>query len=190
MIIQFNEWLRIRDENLYQELNAQDVWSGIKTGANAVKTGVNAAKAGWDATGKTIGNKARNYATAGLLGAGALTYGLSGGDPNVEFLAKYNNTTPQQIQQLKQEDPGHYKTLLMMAKTDKKMVNLQGDMDKQFGIKSKLEPKDGFNWQAPDSHYQSPRFDGGEPQPNSNPKVQPKSSQDVIGDIDSILGRR
>lgn|SRR5690606_25750443 len=170
----FNEWLKTKDEHLYAEITAQDVWSGIKTGART-------AKSAWDTTGKAIGKKARNVAAGTALGVGALAAGLSG-NPDVELVARHNNMTPVQVKQIQQSDPQHYNFLLQIAKTSRDAHSLKQNIDKQLGL-NQPEPKDGYNWTAPTTHYQSPWFQQKQPQPKT------PTAQDTIRDIDRILGK-
>lgn len=176
-MISFKEYLQARDEEMFNEINFQDI---TDFGKNAYKVGKNA----WTGAGNLVGKKARNYAAAGLLGAGALAYGMSG-NPDAELVSKHNNITSAQAVQMQQEDPSQFKMLVNLARTREKVNDLRKSVNTELGKKNIAPPKDGHRWDVPDTHYQSPFHEPSEP---SSKKVS--SSQDTINQIDSIIGRK
>ena len=169
----FHEWLEERDSQLYQEITAGDIWRG--------------AKGAWNKTGKLIGNKTRNFAAAGAIGAIGLGAFTGGGSQDPSTLAKQLNMDVQTVQYLQQNSPKTIDDLLNMPsderiKQSQKVVDQLGRKTNYIQRTGKAAPEEG-NWDVPDSHYQSPNFQGG-----PSPKL--KTNQDVVRDIDDVLQRK
>jgi hypothetical protein len=180
MNITFNEWLRQRDVDLYNELSEgilDTAKSAFHTGKMAYGTARSAidttgkalgtAKSAWDTPGKVIGTKARNYAAAGALGAAALGQAMSGYPHEVEMVAKHNNMTPQAAYNLYQNSPNVFKMQLTLANSHDAVKNAESLLDKNNSYGS-LKNKDSLNTGKPDATM-----------PKNNKSTRPESPLDT-----------
>jgi hypothetical protein len=190
--LQFNEWLENRDPELYSEVDWRGLaekggklgMAGARMGGKLGMAGAGLAKKGWDGASDKVRRTAKQAALGGAIGVAAL--GGFSGDPGIDLVSKHTNMPAAQVQQMKETDPTQYQDLLQKSQTDKTVHGLHQSFNKEMGTDSP-EPEDGYNWQAPRTHYQNPYFSADDAK-----KTQPKAptTQSTIDRINNVLGDR